>query len=93
MSLGEVIPLVGESGDAYTVIVRGHVGVEAFQEAYAGELGREAEADAIQHSWGRWIPIPASRRHAEYPIVRWLHPADPHARGAFPYTEHTRDLP
>lgn len=88
------IPLIGESGDTYTIIVRGHVEPEEYRRLYESELDRGApEPHEIIHSWGRWIPVPPSRRHEDYPIKYFLHPAKPHSRGAFPYTENTCDLP
>lgn len=86
--------LMAECGEPYTVIVRGHVSAEEYGRHYTAELDRPAPPDeTIRHSWGRWVPIPPARCDEDYPIVRWLHPADPHERGAFPYTETTRDLP
>lgn len=87
-----VVPLIGESGEVYTIIVRGHVAVDEYQRIYADWFGYpRPETERIRHTWGRWIPVP--RRSDSYPIKYFLHPAEPNTRGAFPYTENTVDLP
>lgn len=89
----KVIDMYGMDGGRFTIYVRGHVSAEEYQRLYESNMDRDApDADEIVHSWGRWVPVP--KTSPDYPGIRmWLHSAKPGARGAFPYTENTRDDP
>lgn len=88
-----ILHMSGESGETFTIYVHGHVTAEDYRRIYASELDREPpDADEIVHSWGRWVPVPkGSPDRAAF--SRMLYSAKPGARGAFPYTENTRDEP
>lgn len=83
--------LVDCCGEPYTMIVKAHVDAEEYRRLYAEVRGYEAPpGEYVRQRWGRWIPVARSQRAGP---ERMLHPAKPGERGAFPYTENTRDLP